>query len=173
MKPADMSTSEALLRQSLDADADLLPSGRRAFRLILGILDRQTATYPYWADATRDEKAQALTLLDEAIAGGMVEAYVLSALLSASNDWKTCRILRPGEFRVILEEGVAHGCLAPDRARAWTWLAVAAENNDPTFFMDDMDQYYDLLYRAAAAGNGEALALMNAVWAPEHLVEED
>ena len=114
-----------------------------------------------------------LDLLNEAINGGMVEVYPLKALLAASNNWATGLIVRRGLFQNILLEGIEKGCLAPDKEVAWEWLDTAAVNNDPTFFMTDMERYYDILCTAAEAGNNIALNLMNTIWEPEQIIEED
>ena len=39
--------------------------------------------------------------------------------------------------------------------------------------MTDMDRYYDLLASAAEEGNEDALDIMNTIWPPEQLIEED
>ena len=123
--------------------------------------------------ATTRLEERALRLLDRAIAGGMIEAYPLKALLEASNNWATCVIVRPGLFRLVLLEGIGLGCLAPDKTLAWEWMETAAVNNDPATFMDDMDRYYDLLADAAENGVAEARRLMDRIWEPEQIIEED
>lgn len=125
-----------------------------------------------YLETTRQEE-KALHLLDRAIQEGMVEAYPLKALLAASNNWSSCLIVREGLFRRILLEGIDKGCLAPGKALSWEWLEVAAVNNDPALFMDDMERYYDLLATAAEDGNTIARDLMDAIWEPEQIIEED
>ena len=82
-------------------------------------------------------------------------------------------IVRPGLFRLVLLEGIGLGCLAPDKTLAWEWMETAAVNNDPATFMDDMDRYYDLLAAAAENGVAEARRLMDRIWEPEQIIEED
>lgn len=130
---------------------------------------RQQTVY---RETTKAEQC-VLDLLNEAINGGMVEVYPLKALLAASNNWATGLIVRRGLFQNILLEGIEKGCLAPDKEVAWEWLDTAAVNNDPTFFMTDMERYYDILCTAAEAGNNIALNLMNTIWEPEQIIEED
>lgn len=161
------------LDRCLDACEAFPESYREALRGMREIIRRQQTPYPYWSDATLPDKMKVLEQIDAAIGAGAVEAYPLKALLEASNDWRTRRILRPGLFRNILTEGVEQGCLEPQRTVAWEWLGLAAESNDPACFMDDMDRYYDLLYAAAVEGNRIAFEIMNAVWPPEQTVEED
>lgn len=112
-------------------------------------------------------------LISESIADGNVGLYPLKALLMASNNWYTTKILRLGLFQDILLEGIEKGALAPDDAQGWEWLKVAAESNDPSEFMPDMERYYDLLASAAEAGDTNALDIMNEVWPPEQIIEED
>ena len=80
---------------------------------------------------------------------------------------------RMSHFKAILLEGIEKGCLAPQCDLAWQWLEMAATNNDPTLFVDDMDLYYDLLATAAEKGNSIALDIMNTIWEPEQIIEED
>ena len=44
---------------------------------------------------------EVLGLLDQAVDGGYVQAYPMKALLSASDDWSTFRLVRPELFRQI------------------------------------------------------------------------
>ena len=46
-------------------------------------------------------------------------------------------------------------------------------NNDPEEFMTDMERYYDILATADEEGNEIALDIMNAIWEPEQIIEED
>lgn len=46
-------------------------------------------------------------------------------------------------------------------------------NNDPEEFMTDMERYYDILATAAEEGNEIALDIMNTIWEPEQIIEED
>lgn len=122
---------------------------------------------------TTKQEEEVLTLLDKAIELGMVEIYPLKALLVASNNWSTFLIVRIGFFQDILLEGIEKGCLKPDMNLAWQWLKVAATNNDPEEFMLDMDLYYDILATAAEEGNDIACEIMNTIWEPENIIEED
>ena len=122
---------------------------------------------------TTKQEEEVLSLLDEAIDGGVIDAYPLKALLFASNNWSKCLITRIGFFQDILLEGVEKGCLAPDRHIAWEWMEVASINNEPEEFMTDMDRYYDILATAAEEGNEIALDIMNTIWEPEEIIEED
>ncbi len=123
--------------------------------------------------STVDDEQRVIDLLDKEIGRGSVGLYPLKALLSACNNWHTCKILRMGQFQSILLEGVDDGSLAPDDDEGWEWLRVAADTNDPAEFMPDMERYYDLLASAAEAGNTDALDLMNEIWPPEQIIEED
>ena len=82
-------------------------------------------------------------------------------------------MVRMSQFRQILLEGIDCGALAPDDDAGWEWLYAAAECNDPQEFMTDMDRYYDLLASAAEEGNEDALDIMNTIWPPEQIIEED
>lgn len=126
----------------------------------------------HFANTTHDE-AVVLRLLDELIARGDMELYVLKAILVASNNWSTGEFVRPSFFRDILLEGVDKGCLSPKSDNAWQWLEIAAENNDPAEFMDDMERYYDILATATEAGNQIARDIMDRIWEPEQIIEED
>lgn len=50
---------------------------------------------------------------------------------------------------------------------------LAAEHNDPTEFMTDMDHYFDLLMTATEHGNHNAHEIMDMIWEPENCQEED
>lgn len=102
-----------------------------------------------------------------------VSYYPLYALLAASDNWFTLEIVRPEQFKEILLEGIDKGCLEPNIDYAWQIMDLAAQHNDPTGFMDDMDRYYDILATATKAGNPVALDIMNQIWEPEQIIEED
>lgn len=122
---------------------------------------------------TTVQEQEVLDMINRMIGEGVVELYPLKALLAASNNWSTCLIVRISLFREILSEGIEKGCLAPDKENAWAWMEVAAENNDPVEFADDVDMYYDILATAAEEGNTIALDIMNSIWEPENIIEED
>lgn len=123
--------------------------------------------------ATADAEERVLSLIDREIASGEAGAYVIKAHLASCNNWYTGVIARISQFRQILLEGIEHGALAPDDDAGWEWLYAAAECNDPQEFMSDIDRYYDLLASAAEEGNEDALDIMNTIWPPEQLIEED
>lgn len=102
-----------------------------------------------------------------------IQLYPLAALLASTDNWQTCEIVRMERFREILLEGIDLGCLAPDMDFSWEILEIAAKNNDPTEFMTDMERYYDILATASEEGNTIALDIMNQIWEPEQIIEED
>lgn len=122
---------------------------------------------------TVEDEERVLALLNLELEAGDVGSYPLKALLSACNNWYTARIVRLGMFQEILLEGIEKGALAPDDETGWSWLKVAADTNDPETFMTDMDRYYGLLASAVENGNTDALDIMNTIWEPEQIIEED
>lgn len=112
----------------------------------------QKSVYP----ETADREWEALFRLDKLIEAGRTELYPLKALLSASNNWSTYTIVRMGQFRDILLEGIARGCLAPENEYAWHVMNIAAANNDPGELIPDAESFGRILDRAAAAGNASA-----------------
>lgn len=122
---------------------------------------------------TAHDEAIVLRLIDELIKQGDVELYLFKAILFASNNWYTGEIVRPSVFRHIFLKGIDHGCLAPECHNAWDWLKVAAINNNPMEFMDDMDRFYDILATAVEVGNETAREIMDMIWEPEQIMEED
>lgn len=145
----------------------------RMFDILKEICDKHAREHKSYYPETTGKEILALRLLDEVIKEGCIELYVLKALLCASNDWSTGIFVRPSLFREILLEGIEKGCLAPENEEAWSWIETAAGNNDPSEFMDDMERWYDILATAAGEGNGIALDIMNTIWEPEQIIEED
>lgn len=121
----------------------------------------------------KKKRSQVLKMIDEMIGSGNEQLYVAKALLSSSKDWYYGEITDLDHFKAVLKEGIDKGCLAPDKSIAWEWMNVAATNNDPQYFMDDMDLYYDLLACAAENGEDYALDIMDMIWEPEQIIEED
>ena len=158
---------------TLTLEYRVIPLYYQALDVVLRVSREHEKEFRSVYPATTRLEERALRLLDRAIAGGMIEAYPLKALLEASNNWATCVIVRPGLFRLVLLEGIGLGCLAPDKTLAWEWMETAAVNNDPATFMDDLDRYYDLLADAAENGVAEARRLMYRIWEPEQIIEED
>ena len=122
---------------------------------------------------TAEDEQRVLALLDVEFQTRGVGSWPLKALLSACNNWHSAVIVRLGQFQEILLEGIENGALSPDDAEGWSWMKVAAETNDPESFMTDMDRYYDLLASAVENGNTDALDIMNEIWEPEQIIEED
>lgn len=121
------------------------------------------------------DEQHVLDLLNCAIEQGFVDAYPMKALLSASNNWQSLLIVRPTQFQILLWEGVEAGCLDPDgHDEAWSWLEIAAQHNDPTQFLDnDMERYFDILMTATEHGNDIAHDIMDTIWEPENLIDDD
>lgn len=114
-----------------------------------------------------------LHYIDKAIEQGNTGLYVAKALLTEYNNWGTCKIDSLYFFRQQLLKGIECGCLAPDNHFGWEWLEVATRYNDPADFMEDMDLYYEVLDTAAGYGVVEAIDIMNSIWEPEQIIEED
>ena len=123
--------------------------------------------------STLEDEQKLLDHINDAIDAGDIELYPMKALLAASNDWNTGIITRMGLYKNILLEGVERGTLASGNEYAWEWLGAAATNNDPEEFIDDKTLYYELLSTAAESGINIALDIMNAIWEPENIIEED
>lgn len=123
--------------------------------------------------STLNDEQEVLNKVNEAIEAGDIELYPMKALLAASNDWNTGLITRMGLYKNILLEGVKRGALSPENEYAWEWIAAAATNNAPEEFVDDKTLYYDLLSTAAESGITVALDIMNRIWEPENIIEED
>ena len=119
------------------------------------------------------QKNEILHFIEIAIEHGNTGLYVAKALLTIYNDWSTCEISDLHTFQKKLLEGIEHGCLAPDNYYGWEWLEVAAKYNNPACFMEDMDLYYEVLDTAASHGVVEAIDIMNSIWEPEQIIEED
>ena len=118
-------------------------------------------------------KMDILHFIDKAIERGNTGLYVAKALLTEYNNWGTCQINNLHFFRQQLLEGIECGCLAPDNHYGWEWMEVASKYNNPTDFMENMELYYDLLNSAASHGVVEAIDIMDAIWEPEQIIEED
>lgn len=118
-------------------------------------------------------KNEILHFINKAIEKGNTGLYVAKALLTEYNSWGTCEINCIDCFRQELLKGIECGCLAPDNYFGWEWMEVAAKYNDPSDFMEDMELYYEVLDTAAGHGVVEAIDIMNAIWEPEQIIEED
>ena len=123
--------------------------------------------------STTEDERKVLDQIGAAIKDGDIELYPMKALLAASNDWNTGLITRMGLYKNILLEGIDKGTLAPGNEYAWEWIGAAATNNDPEEFVDDKTLYYDLLSTAAESGVTIALDIMDRIWEPEDIIEED
>lgn len=150
-----------------------IPLYTRAMRLLDKIAKLHGAMDPRKAGTTKAEQ-KVLNMLDELIyKNDRTDLYPLKALLDASNNWATGKIVRMSHFRHILLEGIDKGCLAPDQDEAWDWMEAAAGNNDPAEFMEDTERWYDILMTAAEEGNTIAKDIMDRIWEPEQIIEED
>lgn len=118
-------------------------------------------------------KKEILHFIDKAIGKGNTGLYVAKALLTEYNNWGTCEINCIQSFRHELLKGIERGCLAPDNHFGWEWMEVATKYNDPSGFMEDMELYYEVLDTAAKHGVVEAIDIMNSIWEPEQIIEDD
>ncbi len=105
------------------------------------------------------------------------EYYLWYAALLCCDDWNTYLLVRPDEFRDMMQRAVKRNCLHPKEQLNWRVLDMLSDNNDPDTFMDDKDKYYDLLATAMEEGNRDvcniARKIMNMIWEPENCQEED
>lgn len=104
-----------------------------------------------------ESREEIIGYIDALIERGDKGLYVMKALLVASDDWATCRIVRNTMFTDIFTEGVRNGCLNPKYIHAWEWIEIAIKYNHPTTFMDDMELFSSALTDAWENG-GEWLA---------------
>jgi len=111
--------------------------------------------------------------IKKAIEQGNTGLYMAKALLTEYNNWGTCKINNLNFFRQQLLEGIERGSLAPDNYFGWEWMEVATKYNAPTDFMEDMELYYEVLDTAACHGVVEAIDIMDSIWEPEQIIEED
>lgn len=118
-------------------------------------------------------KKDILHFIDKLIEQGYTGLYVAKALLTEYNNWGTCKINNLNFFRQQLLEGIERGSLAPDNYFGWEWMEVATKYNAPTDFMEDMELYYEVLDTAACHGVVEAIDIMDSIWEPEQIIEED
>lgn len=118
-------------------------------------------------------KKDILHFIDKLIEQGYTGLYVAKALLTEYNNWGTCKINNLNFFRQQLLEGIERGSLAPDNYFGWEWMEVATKYNAPTDFMEDMELYYEVLDTAACYGVVEAIDIMDSIWEPEQIIEED
>lgn len=130
-----------------------------------------------WNTEYTDAEQSIIDDTKELINKGSIELYPMHALLCASNNWSTMKIVRQELYKTILKEGVEMNCLTPQNALAWDWIDIAAENNEPKLFMDDMEHWYDILATASEEGTQEvsdiAKDIMYRIWEPEQITEED
>lgn len=109
------------------------------------------------AQPVRESREEIIGYIDALIEQGDKGLYVMKALLMASDDWATCKIVRNDLFTDIFTEGVRCGCLEPKYIHAWEWIEIAIKYNYPGSFMNDMDFYRRALTDAWENG-GEWLA---------------
>lgn len=109
------------------------------------------------AQPVEESREEIIGYIDALIEQGDKGLYVMKALLMASDDWVTCKIVRNALFTDIFTEGVRNGCLAPKYIHAWEWIEIAIKYNHPGSFMNDMDLYRRALTDAWENG-GEWLA---------------
>lgn len=177
---AEVSTDASLIdNQLLSLDALQLTFAYREIPDYIGIwnmianLGRDEKERKTERSILAARKNEILHFIEIAIEHGNTGLYVAKALLNIYNDWSTCEISDLHTFQKELLEGIEHGCLAPDNYYGWEWLEVATKYNNPDCFMEDMDLYYEVLDSAASHGVVEAIDIMNSIWEPEQIIEED
>lgn len=126
------------------------------------------------AEPICENREEIIGYVDALIERGDMGLYVMKALLMASDDLATCKIVRPDQFAEIFTDGVRKGCLNPKFIHAWEWIEIAVKYNDPASFMNDMDLYRKALTDAWENG-GEWLArdLLYTIFEADNCKEED
>ncbi len=103
--------------------------------------------------------------------------YMWYALLMCSDDWGSYKLARPEMFIECVDYAVDQGCLTPDDKIGWLVMELACYENDPTDFISDKEQYYNLLSDAQEQGDEEvseaAGKIIDIIWHPENIKEED
>ncbi len=129
------------------------------------------STSSFISETVKQEEDVLATLGHLIAVEGLVEFRLYRALLDSCNNWSTLVIARISEFKRAFAIAVDEDDFEYDFA--WDTLELAAQNNNPQYFMDDMDKYYDFLATATENGNDVALDIMNTIWEPENIIEED
>lgn len=109
------------------------------------------------AKPVMESREEIIGYIDALIERGDKGLYMMKALLTASDDWATCKIVRNALFTDIFTEGVRNGCLDPKYIHAWEWIEIAIKYNHPASFMTDKNLYRRALTDAWENG-GEWLA---------------
>lgn len=123
--------------------------------------------------AIRARKCDVMHFIDKTIEHGNTGLYVAKALLESADDWSTCEINHLESFRMFLLKAVEKGALSPKNHFGWDWMEIATKYNDPSCFMEDMELFYNILASAAEEGVVEAMDIMDLIWEPEQIIEED
>lgn len=95
-------------------------------------------------DDIEQQKAGLISNLDNMISIGCNAVYPLKALLAASDNWETCKIVRFDKFRQIIKEGIDKNAFGKRSEKAWNWLEFAMEANDPSTFFENKDTWDDI-----------------------------
>lgn len=103
---------------------------------------------------TTDMEQEVLDNLNTLIVKGHTDLYPLKALLWASNNWYTKRIVRAGMYTDILQEGIEKDALGPQNEAAWWWVKKALDANDYEYrLLGDVDIIAPLIQNASDAHN--------------------
>lgn len=116
---------------------------------------------------TTAEEQEVLDGINALIDQGCVDLYPMKALLWASNNWDSKKIVRPGLYADILQEGIEKGALDPENHRAWVWIKEsieANENMDPYTFLGDPEIIDPIIIAAATPANYFAEAVKKKIW---------
>ncbi len=125
-----------------------------------------------------EKREEARQLIYEAVfEHDQFDLLLYCALLNCCDNWSTYEILDIEYFRKAVDTAAENHLLRPEQTVNWMALSLAATNNDPQEFMTDMDKYYDLLATAMEKGEEDvsdiARDIMNTIWEPENIIEED
>lgn len=103
---------------------------------------------------TTEMEQEVLDNLNTLIDKGHTDLYPLKALLWASNNWYTKRIVRAGMYTDILQEGIEKDALGPQNEAAWWWVKKALDANDYEYrLLGDVDIIAPLIQNASDAHN--------------------
>ncbi len=101
------------------------------------------------------------------------DLHVLKSALDNCWDWFEMKITNEDRFRKDIQLGIElFGSLSPDKKQDWETLAMLIKNNHPAVFMNDLEEFYDILKKAAAESAHEevvqtAKTILKMIWEEE------
>ncbi len=98
------------------------------------------------------------------------EFHIQRVMMEVCTDWEEMKIMDQRKFRKEVQLGIdVYNSLSPDSVYDWAAFEELSRSNHPAVFVDDLEEFYDILKKAIAKSRHEdvirtASSILKRIW---------